>query len=328
MRSIVLGSIMALVSCPECFIDPAEDKLSVLRYYILTFFLVWEFSYYISTQIHKRNKIEHYSFQEVLNILFKVTLVFIPINLLYTYFRFKVIAYEPERWGSVYLLFFYNKNLFLFIGITLYINLELIFFALKDLMIKSERIEKEKLNAELKALKYQLNPHFLFNNLNILSQLVNEDPKLAEKFINRLSKVYRILIEKKNEHVVPIEEELKFLDAYFFLINVRFKDSIRVELDKDNFSQFHVVPLVLQMLVENAIKHNEFSHDDPLFIHIYRETDYLVTENNAKPKKAIGISSGIGLRNIIERYRLVHELPVQVMESQSKFIVKVPIVKP
>ena len=185
--------------------------------------------------------------------------------------------------------------------------------------------QKESIRARYEALKSQVSPHFLFNSLNALTNLVYEDQDKAVKFIKQLSEVYRYVLDTRDKEVVPLEEERKFLTSYLFLQQIRFGDKLMLEIELDGI-QTLVAPLVLQMLVENAIKHNVVSEEDPLHIRIFRQDGYIVVENDLQRKSVlVDDSPGLGLDNIVRRYEFLSDKKVEVIQN-GKFIVKLPII--
>lgn len=180
--------------------------------------------------------------------------------------------------------------------------------------------------AQFDALKNQLDPHFLFNSLNVLVSLIEENPKAATKFTTSLSKVYRYVLEQRNKELVSVDEELKFARTYVGLLKTRFEDSIEIEIpDQGSIENAKVVPLSLQLLIENAVKHNIVSSNKPLKLKIYEQDQFLVIENNLQKKQVIKESSGVGLQNIESRYRLLTNRQLTINETTDTFKVSVPI---
>lgn len=197
----------------------------------------------------------------------------------------------------------------------------------KQAAIDSERLQKESITAQYNSLKNQVNPHFLFNSLNALTNLVYKDQDTAALFIKQLSEVYRYVLDTHNAEVVSLEEELKFLDSYLFLQRIRFGNSLRVVFNLEGV-QTKVAPLVLQMLVENAIKHNTVAEEQPLCIQLFIEGEYLIVENGLQKKKTLlEESRGLGLVNICRRYDFLSQKKVEVIETSNKFVVKLPVIK-
>ncbi len=195
--------------------------------------------------------------------------------------------------------------------------------------LKAEQLEKENLLSQFSALKSQVNPHFLFNSLSILSSLVKKDPDLSEQFIDRLSKAYRYILEQRDTDLVPLATELDFLKSYTFLLQTRFgqKFEVKINLDDETVATSKIPPLTLQLLVENAVKHNRMSETEPLQITIGQEVGQLVVRNNFRPRGDKPNSTGMGLQNIINRYALLTDQPVWAGETEADFVVKVPLLQ-
>ncbi|HEX7847619.1 MAG TPA: histidine kinase [Chitinophagaceae bacterium] len=207
---------------------------------------------------------------------------------------------------------------------------ESIFFMhqLRHYVEETEKLKRESLNAELNALKTQVNPHFLFNNLNTLSSVIPEDPKLAVNFVNQLSKLYRHILEVKDEQSILLKDELDVLKAYAFLLQTRFGGNLDVSINvPDEKLNKKIVPLSLQLLMENAIKHNIVSSDKPLKIDVTAVNGKLVVSNNLQLKNQVNESTGIGLDNIRNRYKLLGDGNVEVTANESSFTVSIPLIE-
>lgn len=190
---------------------------------------------------------------------------------------------------------------------------------------KQEIVAKTE-TAKFESLKNQLDPHFLFNSLNVLTSLIGENPNQAEKFTTKLSKVYRYVLEQRNKDLVPISEELTFAKTYMQLLEMRFEDAIEFNiLDNVSDGELKMVPLSLQLLLENAVKHNVVSSSKPLVISIYEENNHLIIENNINPKDAIGKSTKVGLQNIADRYGLITDKSVKIENNNTTFKVSLPL---
>lgn len=195
----------------------------------------------------------------------------------------------------------------------------------KQSQIDAEKLQRENIAGKYEALKNQVNPHFLFNSLNALTNLVYEDQDKAVKFIKQLSEVYRYVLDTRDQEIVSLAQELKFLESYIFLQQIRFENRLDVQVEVEDENKF-VTPLALQMLIENAIKHNIVSTDDPLKIRIYQDNGHVVVENNLQRKAVLAEpSAGVGLENIVKRYELLTERKVEVSDGPEKFVVKLPL---
>jgi len=180
--------------------------------------------------------------------------------------------------------------------------------------------------AKYESLKSQIDPHFLFNSLNVLTSLIEENPNQAEKFTTKLSKVYRYVLEQKEKTLVPLQEELDFAKVYIELLKMRFEDSIQFTIpDKTINLDYKIVPLSLQLLLENAVKHNAISEDIPLQITIEIDNGSLVISNNYNEKKHLKKGTGVGLLNIIERYGLLTQKQVLISKTKEAFVVTLPL---
>ena len=190
---------------------------------------------------------------------------------------------------------------------------------------KQEIVAKTE-TAKFESLKNQLDPHFLFNSLNVLTSLIGENPNQAEKFTTKLSKVYRYVLEQRNKDLVPISEELRFARTYMELLEMRFEDAVKFNIPvSSSNNELKIVPLSLQLLLENAVKHNVVSSSKPLTISIYEENGHLIIENNINPKDAIGKSTKVGLQNIADRYGLITDTPVKIENNNKTFKVSLPL---
>lgn len=193
----------------------------------------------------------------------------------------------------------------------------------RNAAVAQEIYKRQAAVAQFEMLKNQVNPHFLFNSLNVLTGLVETDPANAVRFIRKLSDVYRYLLENREQETVDIEKELEFIRAYVFLLQIRFRDALTVHFG-EGLSGFGVVPVALQMLIENAVKHNIVSQANPLMIHIRKEKNYLIVENTFQPRQSTE-SSGLGLSNIRERYAWLSNLPPLIESADGLFRVKLPL---
>ena len=192
--------------------------------------------------------------------------------------------------------------------------------------IKEQKVIAGTASAKFDALKNQLDPHFLFNSLNVLSSLIDENTDSAQKFTTGLSKVYRYVLEQKNKELVTVDEELQFARIYMSLLKMRFEDSIIFEIpDNASNPEAKVVPLSLQLLLENAVKHNMVTSSKPLHIKIYEDEGNLVVENNLQPKQIVKKGSGVGLSNIKQRYQLLTERKVYINQQANWFAVAIPM---
>lgn len=194
-------------------------------------------------------------------------------------------------------------------------------------LIEIEKYKKENAEAQFQVLKSQINPHFLFNNLSVLSSLVYKDQDKAVEFINQFSKVYRYVMEQNSKELVEIETEMNFIKSYCFLLNIRFGDSFifKNEINKNCLKKL-IPPMSLQILIENTIKHNEVSSENPLYVNLNCDEEYLIVSNNLQLRKVAEPSSGMGLNNIKSRFKHFSSKEVTISNFENKFIVKLPLI--
>src|SRR5690554_3743711 len=221
-----------------------------------------------------------------------------------------------------------NYTFGLWITLSIVITFHAVYFYKKnqEKKVKESQIVAQTQTAKFDALKNQLDPHFLFNSLNVLTSLIEENPDKAQDFTTSLSKVYRYVLEQKNKDLVTVDEELAFAKTYIRLLKMRFEDSIVFDIpEQGSMPESKIVPLSLQLLLENAVKHNIVTSSKPLKIKVYEEGGMLCVANNLQQKKVITKSSGVGLRNIQQRYNILSDREVVISTTATEFIVKLPM---
>lgn len=197
----------------------------------------------------------------------------------------------------------------------------------KASLIHAEKLKKEMAETQYEALKNQVNPHFLFNSLNALSSLVHKDADKAEQFIAELSKIYRYVLEKNKQVVAPVKEELAFLNSYFFLQQIRFGENLKVEVNVPAEVLNRFIPsLALQILAENAVKHNEISVAHPLHVQVFSENGFLVMQNELQLRDEKAESTGIGLQNLRSRYESISEQKPEFIANGKFYIARIPLI--
>ncbi|MEO1517873.1 MAG: histidine kinase [Bacteroidota bacterium] len=200
------------------------------------------------------------------------------------------------------------------------------YYQLKLSIQEREEAKQAQLRSELEGLRNQVNPHFLFNSLNTLMNIVAEDQKLAISFLKKLSKVYRYILESRGEQLISLKEEMDFMESYIFLLRERFQQNLQIDIDiPPSHLQHQVIPLALQILFENAIKHNILSAKRPLSIRLFVENDKLIVENGLQRKNKVLHSTRVGLENVRIRYKIFTDQRVEVMEDAHIFRVALPL---
>lgn len=212
----------------------------------------------------------------------------------------------------------------IFIG-TIYECLYLLEY-LTNSIAETERLKRENIQSELDSLKNQVNPHFLFNSLNTLASLIEEEPQTAVAYVQELSQVYRYILQSKDRELTTLREEIKFIKAYLFLVKMRFGENIQTQINiSEDYWEKQIPPLTLQILVENAIKHNVISSAKPLNIDIFIEAGLLVVRNKFQKKTTTVDSNKVGLRNIANRYKLIASENIEVLQNALYFTVMLPL---
>lgn len=196
----------------------------------------------------------------------------------------------------------------------------------KNSLVEAERFKKESIRAQFESLKNQVNPHFLFNSLNTLSSLIDEDKNMSKEFLDNLSAVYRYVLQHKNEELVSLRTELDFIAAYTQLLKKRHGEKVvfNINIDEKELSK-GIPPMTLQMLIENAVKHNIATRKKPLTVEVLSKADQLVVRNNLQRKKEVQ-STGIGLKNIERRYQYLVEKKIKIQETEQHFEVSIPTI--
>jgi sensor histidine kinase YesM len=220
----------------------------------------------------------------------------------------------------------YLASIIITFFVTLSIHAISFYKAYNENKVKEQKIIAGTANAKFESLKNQIDPHFLFNSLNVLSSLIEENPENAQRFTTSLSKIYRYVLEQKDKELVSVDEELAFAKTYMNLLKMRFENSLFYELPTTAIStEAKVVPLSLQLLLENTVKHNVVSEQRPLHIRIYVEGDYLAVQNDYQKKEVLQERQGVGLQNIVNRYGIITNRKVLIAQNEQTFTVKIPI---
>ncbi len=220
-----------------------------------------------------------------------------------------------------------------YIAITISFVVSLTFVAIgffrkwRESLLEAERFKAEMMMYKYEALQNQINPHFLFNSFNVLSELVYENQDKAVDFIGQMSQLFRYVLDSRDRELVPIKEELEFIKAYSYLLQTRFEDKLTIHQEFRAEEDEMIVPMTLQLLIENCVKHNEISASQPLVVQITRKGEYLVVENKLQLKTVGPDSKKTGLSNIRQQFRYFTPEEIVITETDSSFSVAVPIIK-
>lgn len=194
--------------------------------------------------------------------------------------------------------------------------------------LENARLQEEKTRAELEVLKAQINPHFLFNSLNTLSAIIRTGEKAQGlELVEKMAHVFRYVLQSRDHDMVPLSQELAFLDAYFFMLKSRFGDKLALEIDLDlETRETSIPPMSLQILVENAVKHNMVTRKKPLTVWIRKQGNLLEVGNNLQPKQNLEEGYGIGLANLSKRYQMIVRKEISIEKRENQFIVYLPVI--
>lgn len=320
----MLGALSFGILVPTFFIPmqlgSREHFLSILVA-TLTSYVIWEGSKLIQSLV-----LYFFPWEESItkHLVYEVASVFVFSSLLliigiYTYGEMVSSAYITP--GVVL------QNIFVsFMLALLFIAFNegaFLFNKWKESLLEQEKLRQENLVAKVESLKKQLDPHFLFNSLSVLSGVVYKDPELADQLITKLAQVYRYVLEHNEEKLVLLQKEISVVEAYCFLLNVRFYNKVILRVQPSDKKVF-VLPMSVQLLVENAVKHNRISESQPLELRIYSLDHTLWVENSLNKKEVREASTGIGLRNLEARYKYVTGKAILIEHNRDVFRVGLP----
>jgi hypothetical protein len=318
---LVLSFLQTLWMCPRC--GTSRDFVSVYAFTFIMWLVLWKGNEGLGDLISMRiswiaTPVRRFFIGLIGTIVFTVSSMALIMYLFETLAGFD---FGPRSVNIIY-----GSVIVTFI-ISLFLHGREFLLFWRQATLDKEKFEKESIAARYESLKSQVNPHFLFNSLNALTNLVYEDQDNAVKFIKQLSDVYRYVLDTRDREVVPIGDELSFLTSYLYLQQIRFGPKLRIE-NRIQDHAFSITPLALQMLIENAIKHNVVSEDEPLTIKLYQENNYVVVENNLQVKRtSLEPSAGVGLENISKRYALLSDRKVIIERGEDFFRVSLPMLK-
>lgn len=314
--------ILAILYRRHSLFGSLADYIVLILFSVLLFFIYAELKPLFDNRMDwDKHTFRRFGVQAGIQILLGI-LIILPAKYLFRFLFFQ---------NSFYVLNF--EILFaviLIINIITFNLLELGYFIQQKWrfsLAQLERFKKQSAEFRFETLVNQVNPHFLFNSLNTLSSLIYHDRDLAAQYIRELAKVYRYVLENKDNELVKLRIEQEFIKSYVYLFELRFKGMIYFLSDiPEEKLDLYIAPMTVQLLLENAVKHNIISEKKPLTIRIYEENNFLVVANNHQKKNHKPYSSGVGLRNIRERYAYLSDKEIIVDESQEFFIVKIPLI--
>ena len=325
----ILGVLIPLLS--KLIRYPGLGWMEIIAsnmHFIATSYIIWQGSVYIISRVRRLAVVKQKFF-------LKLTMLCVATAV----YAFIISSSSALIWQRVFLSIVDTKPVFDcgLISAVIVIFLTLMYEALflskeRELDTKIvDQLDRERQHAELNSIKGELDPHFVFNALTTLSHLISVDHEKEQLFTQKLAQVYKYLLINKDRELISLNDEIKFIDDYFFLLNIRYDNrlSLSFNLDNNYVEKIMIIPCSLQLLVENAIKHNQFSEQDPLQINVALNGDYLKVENNVRNRQYATSSTKIGLANLSNRYRLVYnkDIIIDVDKEHNRFIVKLPLIK-
>lgn len=330
MTGTVIGIILhATLPVPEEFraFSARNNFYSILQSVCITF-LIWEstlrFDHWVSSFLPWEKSFWRRFFLVMLVSCVLCVIYFIGVGYIFNHYICGFPMLEDEHLFKICLIVALGASIMILVvefGVQ-------IFRKWKLSLVEIEQYKVQNMQAKMENLKHQINPHFLFNNMSVLTSLIYKDQDKAADFVQQLSKVYRYLLDSSKSELVCLEEEMKFLDSYIYLLQIRYSPNLIIEKDMGNSDLKRLIPpFSVQLLLENAIKHNEVSSERKLLIELSIENDFLVVKNNKNPRISDEESSGTGLKNIRSRYAFFTDRSIEVADFSGTFIVKIPLLK-
>ncbi len=323
----VVGILITLAFCPECAMNLSEAWFS-FAYGIAMTITLWSGNSVIQDRISKlipwiKYPIRRFLTGMIVMILYTCLMV-VVISYAYNYCINNVsLTYFLQQITPDY--FYFALGITIFIALILHSRSFLIYW--RKAAIEVEKLKREQLASQYRSLKDQLNPHFLFNSLNTLSALVYKDPDQATLFIRHLSSIYRYGLENAAQEAISLDKEIDFIQSYIHLLKIRFRDNLIVHMNVPQHTQYVLPPLSLQLLVENAVKHNVISSSNPLHLYIdFLEKGAIGVKNTLNRKSDVTGSTGIGLNNIRMRYKHLTSQEIRISETEAYFTVEIPLI--
>lgn len=302
------------------------ELLAINLYFIFMSFCIWTSSGWLHNKMRYLFTVKQNPFIKITSISLTNSLFGAAIAGIFSLIWYK-ISKETFAWEPVFKCICFSA-----LAIVLFTLVYEILFLSKERELDTKIVDQldwERSKAEMSVLKNELEPHFIFNSLNALSNLIINDPETAYEFNHKLATVYKYFLINKDRELITLQRELEFIENYFFVLQIRHDNKLHFTTEFQNVHEgsLMILPYALQVLVENAIKHNEFTDADPLLIKVVMNGEYILVKNNKRPKPYYVSSTGIGLRNLSSRYKLACNKDILVETTDKEFIVKLPIIK-
>lgn len=300
------------------------ELIGSLLYFVFVSFSIWKGCQWIHLKIRKFYTVDQTVFSKIATVCAISGLYGAAIAGMYSFVWFR-ISRETFSWTKTMELVAFSV-----LAVIVFTLVYEVLYLTKEREEDTERVEQldhELTRAGIMALRNELDPHFIFNSLTALSYLISNDPFKADQFNRKLAEVYKYFLINKEKEFIPLEKEIDFVEDYFFLLSIRHDHKLQLHLDisETDAKKFLVIPYTLQVLVENAIKHNEFSHEHPLQINISIGDNALIVSNVKTRKKWQRESTGIGLKNLGTQYQLLTRSKIEIEDEEERFTVKVPL---
>lgn len=320
----IIGLVIRLWLLPGV---PAANQIGMTISSFVYALLIWEGNRLINLYLNKILPFEKNVTLRLITQLLVAALYMVIIRFSALYFFWERIP-EFVRREEVVLRIIYFLDIILAAAIHLAYISRYFFKQWKLSLQKAERLEKEKTQVQFDNLKNQLNPHFLFNNLTLLDGLIHEQPELASKFLQHLAKIYRYVLQNQDKETVSLETENAFINHYVSLMETRFGEGLKITRSfTPGALEKRIVPVTLQILIENAIKHNTVHPQTPLNIELYNDGEYLIAKNNIQLKKQVESSNRLGLSNLKSLYLYLSKKNIEIYNQNQCFTVKIPLIE-
>jgi Histidine kinase len=311
--------------------DSGEERFGFWGIYLLSLaetLLLWETNRLVILYFRKR----YPALQQTKKRIGLMLLVCIIITIFIR--AGNILLYDKTKfWGYRFPLEAYLQSIFVALLFVIIIGgvYEALYYFRKwrDMAVETETLKKENLQTQLDSLKTQLSPHFLFNSLGSLSSLIDENPEKAQAFVGEMSAVYRYLLQASEKMLTTLKSEMEFVHAYMSMLTTRFAEGLQLFIETDSqYNEYLLPPLTIQILVENAVKHNAILPAKPLQINIYTDdAQNLVVVNSLQKKTSPVQSNKMGLKNIITKYKLLNQPDIVIKQTETHFLVMVPLIK-
>ncbi|MDA3866866.1 MAG: histidine kinase [Salinivirgaceae bacterium] len=313
----------------------SSDPLFIWQTMVINFSFTFAVAYLITTVDYvliywfqemypwQKNNIKRISFELI------VTSIAAALVMVFIFSVFHLLVQNPDPKTPAHISLIDNVGMAIMVNLVM-VGIEESRFLVKqwkESILQQEKLKRQYAETQYHALNQQVNPHFLFNSLNTLASLIPHSPEQSLKFVHRFSDVYRYVLESGQQSLVTVAEELNFIKSYLFLNQLRHGEGLQTTIEIDNTCLNHFIPpLSLQILIENALKHNETSIANPLYLHIYDEGGIIVVKNNYKPRNNYERPSGFGIKNLQNRYQYLTETPISTKIENNNFVARIPVI--